>query len=57
MLASTSYGATRADAPLAKLAFERRDPRPEDVRIEVLHCGVCHSDEWGNMASLQAQAA
>jgi uncharacterized zinc-type alcohol dehydrogenase-like protein len=54
MLASTGYGATRADAPLARLDFERRDPRPDDVQIEILYCGVCHSDlhtvrnEWGN---------
>ena len=54
MLPSTGYGATRADAPLAKLDFERRDPRPDDVQIEILYCGVCHSDlhtvrnEWGN---------
>jgi uncharacterized zinc-type alcohol dehydrogenase-like protein len=33
--------------------FERRDPRPDDVVIEILYCGVCHSDlhhvrdEWG----------
>src|SRR5215213_9953947 len=53
MLASTGYGATRADAPLAMLAFQRRDPRPDDVQIEIQYCGVCHSDlhtarnEWG----------
>src|SRR5262245_42429666 len=54
MLASTGYGATSAEAPLKKLDFERRDPNPDDVQIEILYCGVCHSDlhtarnEWGN---------
>jgi alcohol dehydrogenase (NADP+) len=54
MLASTGYGATNAKEPLSKLDFERRDPRPDDVLIDILYCGVCHSDlhtvrnEWGN---------
>jgi alcohol dehydrogenase (NADP+) len=54
MLTSTGYGATSAEAPLARLDFERRDPRGDDVQIEILYCGVCHSDlhtarnEWGN---------
>ena len=54
MLPSTGYGATSADTPLKKLDFERRELRPDDVRIEILYCGVCHSDlhtvrnEWGN---------
>lgn len=39
--------------PLAPFTFERRTPTPHDVRIEILFCGVCHSDlhqahnEWG----------
>jgi alcohol dehydrogenase (NADP+) len=54
MLASTGYGATNAHEPLSKLDFTRRDPGPEDVQIDILYCGVCHSDlhtarnEWGN---------
>ena len=34
--------------------FDRRDPRPDDVSLEILYCGVCHSDlhmahnDWGN---------
>jgi uncharacterized zinc-type alcohol dehydrogenase-like protein len=54
MLASTGYGATSANEPLSKLDFQRRDPGPEDVQIDILYCGVCHSDlhtarnEWGN---------
>lgn len=38
------YAAQSATAPLALFPFERRDPGPQDVRIEILFCGVCHSD-------------
>lgn len=38
------YAAQSADTPLAPFRFDRRDPRPDDVVIEILHCGVCHSD-------------
>jgi uncharacterized zinc-type alcohol dehydrogenase-like protein len=54
MLASTGYGVTSALEPLSKLDFERRAPLPDDVQIDILYCGVCHSDlhtvrnEWGN---------
>jgi uncharacterized zinc-type alcohol dehydrogenase-like protein len=47
------YAATTPDTPLAPFSFERRDPGPRDVQIEILYCGVCHSDlhrarnEWG----------
>jgi len=38
------YAASAADADLAPFQFERREPHPDDVVIEVLYCGVCHSD-------------
>ncbi|HEX6643735.1 MAG TPA: NAD(P)-dependent alcohol dehydrogenase [Gemmatimonadales bacterium] len=38
------YAAFRGDAPLGPFAFERREPGPLDVEIEILFCGVCHSD-------------
>ena len=53
MLPTFSYAAASAKAPLAPYRFERRDPRELDVVIEILFCGVCHSDvhtvrdEWG----------
>ena len=53
MLKATGYAAVQAHARLAPFSFERRDPGPEDVVLEVLHCGVCHSDihyvnnDWG----------
>ena len=53
MLPSKGYAARSATTPLAPFAFERRDPGPSDVQIDILYCGVCHSDlhtarsEWG----------
>ncbi len=47
------YAAQSAGAPLAPFAFERRALRPNDVAMEILYCGVCHSDlhqarnDWG----------
>ena len=38
------YAAQQATTPLAPFNFERREPRPGDVQIEILYCGVCHSD-------------
>jgi len=38
------YAARTGDTPLAPFTFERRDLRPNDVAIDILHCGVCHSD-------------
>jgi uncharacterized zinc-type alcohol dehydrogenase-like protein len=43
-----------ATSELVPFAFERRELRPEDVQIDILFCGICHSDihmarnEWGN---------
>jgi uncharacterized zinc-type alcohol dehydrogenase-like protein len=48
-----SYAAQSATSPLADWTIERRPPKPHDVQIEILYCGVCHSDlhtvrnEWG----------
>lgn len=39
-----SYAAHSATTPLAPFKFERRNPLPDDVVIEILYCGVCHSD-------------
>ena len=43
-IATRAFAATAADAPLSPYSFDRRDPGPEDVAIEVKFCGVCHSD-------------
>lgn len=48
-----AYAAFSADTPLAPHAFERRELRADDVLIDILYCGVCHSDlhtarnDWG----------
>lgn len=53
MQPTKAYAAYDSHAPLAPFQFERRIPREHDVQIEILYCGVCHSDihqvrnEWG----------
>ena len=39
-----AYAAQAADQPLAPWTLTRRDPRPTDVALDILFCGVCHSD-------------
>jgi uncharacterized zinc-type alcohol dehydrogenase-like protein len=53
MIKAIGYAATSTTSALAPLQFERREPTPSDVHIEILFCGVCHSDlhqvkgDWG----------
>src|SRR5437762_9548754 len=48
-----AYAAYNPKDPLAPYSFDRRDVRPNDVQVEILYSGVCHSDihqardEWG----------
>ncbi|MDR3606036.1 MAG: NAD(P)-dependent alcohol dehydrogenase [Oligoflexia bacterium] len=52
-LKTKGYAALRAHSSLEPFSFERREPRDHDVLIEILYCGICHSDihqardEWG----------
>src|SRR6185295_143846 len=39
-----SWAAQSATASLAPFSIQRRDPLPDDVVIDILYCGVCHSD-------------
>ncbi|MCS4510006.1 NAD(P)-dependent alcohol dehydrogenase [Xylophilus ampelinus] len=54
MTQAHGYAATAPTTPLAPFTFERRTPGSLDVALDVLHCGVCHSDlhtarnEWQN---------
>ena len=54
MIETNAYAAFDAKSPLRPFSFNRRDPGPGDVQIDVLYCGVCHSDlhqvrdEWQN---------
>ncbi|MEO6966272.1 MAG: NAD(P)-dependent alcohol dehydrogenase [Acidobacteriaceae bacterium] len=53
MLKTKGYVVSKARAPLAPYSFERRDPRPHDVVLDIQYCGICHTDihqvrdEWG----------
>ncbi|MFV5695275.1 NAD(P)-dependent alcohol dehydrogenase [Flavobacterium sp. LB3P122] len=49
-----AYGTVAADAPLKQMNIERRNITAKDIEIEILYCGVCHSDlhtaknDWEN---------
>lgn len=53
MIPVNSYAAMSSNTPLEAYNFERRAVDPDDVQIDILFCGVCHSDlhqvknEWG----------
>ncbi|MGE5625166.1 MAG: NAD(P)-dependent alcohol dehydrogenase [Bacillota bacterium] len=52
-LAVRGYAAEHAGAPITPFSFTRRAPRPDDVAIDILYCGICHTDihqtrnDWG----------
>jgi len=54
MTKTKGYGTHAADQPLSPFNFERREPGPKDIQIDIQYCGVCHSDlhtarnEWRN---------
>lgn len=56
MITTTGIAAHDATGPLAPWTFDRRDVGAHDVQIDVLFCGICHSDlhtvrgEWGPIA-------
>jgi alcohol dehydrogenase (NADP+) len=53
-----AYAATSQTSPLAPTAIERREPTERDVQIDILFCGICHSDlhqvrnEWSGMPTV-----
>jgi uncharacterized zinc-type alcohol dehydrogenase-like protein len=55
MYNAKAYSAASATSPLASTTIPRRDPTERDVQIEILFCGICHSDlhqvrnEWSNV--------
>jgi len=55
MYTTKAYAAVSATSPLSLTPIERRDPSDHDVQIEILFCGICHSDlhsvrdEWSNI--------
>jgi alcohol dehydrogenase (NADP+) len=54
MYNAKAYAAFSATSPLASTTIARRDPTERDVQIDILFCGICHSDlhqvrnEWGS---------
>jgi uncharacterized zinc-type alcohol dehydrogenase-like protein len=50
-----AYGTESVEGPFRELAISRREPGATDVEIEILYCGICHSDlhyarnEWSGM--------
>jgi alcohol dehydrogenase (NADP+) len=54
MIKVRGYSVRDSQSPLAPFDFERRDPGPQDVQIEISYCGICHSDlhqcrnDWRN---------
>ena len=54
MYNAKAYSAGSATSPLASSTIARRNTNERDVQIEILYCGICHSDlhmvrnEWGN---------
>ena len=55
MYKAKAYAAPGATSPLASTTIERREPKETDVQIEILFCGICHSDvhqarnEWSGV--------
>ena len=55
MYNAKAYSAGSATSPLASTTIARRDPTEKDVQIEILFCGICHSDlhqarnEWSGV--------
>src|SRR5258707_4417904 len=55
MYKAKTYSAASATSPLTSTTIPRRDPSQRDVQIEILYCGICHSDlhlvrnEWSSI--------
>ena len=55
MYRAQAYSTVSEKSPLASTTIERRDPTENDVQIEILFCGICHSDlhqarnEWSGV--------
>jgi len=55
MYKAKAYSAAGATSPLASTTISRREPTDSDVQIEILFCGICHSDlhqvrnEWSGV--------
>lgn len=58
MYDAKAYAVSTSTSPFKRTTIERRDPTPHDVQIEILFCGICHSDlhqarnEWSGMPTV-----
>ena len=58
MYNAQAYSVASAASPFARTTIQRRDPTPHDVQLEILFCGICHSDlhqarnEWSGMPTV-----
>jgi alcohol dehydrogenase (NADP+) len=58
MFTARAFAAHNATSPFAATSIPRRDPGPDDVDLEILYCGVCHSDlhlvrnEWAGWPTI-----
>jgi uncharacterized zinc-type alcohol dehydrogenase-like protein len=58
MYDAKAYAVSSPTSPFARATIQRRDPTPSDVQIEILFCGICHSDlhqarnEWSGMPTV-----
>ena len=58
MYSAKAYSVASATSPFVRTTIARRDPTPHDVQIEILYCGICHSDlhqarnEWSGMPTV-----
>jgi uncharacterized zinc-type alcohol dehydrogenase-like protein len=55
MFKALAYAAASKTSPMAPIVISKREPRSNDVNIEFLYCGVCHTDihtahgEWDGL--------
>src|SRR5512145_2215092 len=58
MYKAKAYAVTSPTSPFARTTIARRAPTPHDVQIEILFCGICHSDlhqarnEWKELPTV-----
>jgi alcohol dehydrogenase (NADP+) len=58
MYQAKAYSVASPTSPFSRATIERREPTPHDVQIEILFCGICHSDlhqarnEWSAMPTV-----
>jgi uncharacterized zinc-type alcohol dehydrogenase-like protein len=58
MYNAKAYAVASATSPFTRTTIPRRDPTPQDVQLEILFCGICHSDlhqarnEWSGLPTV-----